>query len=433
MGAYEARRAERKRANLDQHPSAVFEKSLWHAQVCSCKVKGSTFLFDLDVRTPDGLHAFSVSRTLEEFQRAHDELKDSLTGHDLRDFPDAGGLSGLPPASMKARAPDFCAKLQGWLDEVMDASLLPKPASLQNLLGLPSSLNLWAAPGTPSLTMLVECHQPLLLEIASYVAGDACDLANFACRASRGLSQQLDFAGDSLWGLAFAARWPAFHECLSFQRERAWKESYHSTLRGKRHYLLEVFDREKKLGFAMAAMSARITYDRVLDSFVARYISASEVLPEVISACESHRIRFCPPSARAQLQPGPMAEAGPVAMLEDQPLGLSYPYRVLEGHGDLVVGQGVELQWKMQYGSPFGWWYGCLERLQTDPDGRMATATLIFRHFPSTSRWYRLQVRLGDARMQPCAFGGFTGGLRPASAAESKHWMRFFPSDPVIF
>ena len=42
---------------------------------------------------------------------------------------------------------------------------------------------------------------------------------------------------------------------------------------------------------------------------------------------------------------------------------------VLEGIPELKVGQGVELQWKMQQGSPFGWWFGTVESLERDAGG----------------------------------------------------------------
>jgi len=434
MGAYATRPQpdqsgfSRKRASL----KAGADLRPWRARVCSCDVRGSTFHFDLEVKRPDGEYAFSVSRTLEEFQSAHIELKDSLKDHDLKDFPDISILLELPSTSMKPWMLESCVQLQRWLDEVLDASLLPTCPPLQNLFGLPNSSNLWAAPGTPSLTMLVECHQPLLLEIASYVSDSATDVVNFTNLTSQLLSRQIAFAGNSLWGSVFAARWPAFHECLAFQPDQDWKDNYRCTLSGKREYVLEVFDREKKLGFAMAAMAARITYDKAMSGFVARYLSASEVLPEVIPALEGHRLRFCPPSVRALLQPGISVEAN-CAVEADQGRPLRYPYRVLEGHHELVVGQGVELQWKMQFGSPFGWWYGHLEQLHRDPDGKLASATITFRHFPSTSRWYRLEVRFGDSDMRPCSFGGYTGGIRAASPGEHKHWMRYFPKEPVVF
>mmetsp|Transcript_58947 Transcript_58947/g.127959 ORF Transcript_58947/g.127959 Transcript_58947/m.127959 type:complete len:440 (+) Transcript_58947:87-1406(+) len=403
-----------------------FESAPWRVCVRSSAARAPGD-FEVEVRRADGAYAFGVRRTLAEFRQAHEELKDFMraAGRWTDSLPDIGEASESAPASAE--------ELQLWLDKALGSELLPGCPSLQNLLGLPNRLNLWAAPGTPSLTMLVECHQPLLLEIASYVSGSATDLVQFAHLTSRLFSRQLSFARETLWESAFAARWPSsFHECLSFGSAGRWEESYRTTLGGKREYIMEVFDREKKKGFAMAAMAARITYDKAKDSFVARYISASEVKPEAIPAREGRRLRFCPPSARPQLQPRVVVEEDPEAQLKcgRKPC---YPYRVLEGLTDLVVGQGVELQWKMQKGSPFGWWFGHLEQLLPDADGKQATATITFRHFPSSSRWHRLAVRFGDNELRECSFGGYTGGIRAASPGESERWMSFFPRDPVVF
>jgi len=46
--------------------------------------------------------------------------------------------------------------------------------------------------------------------------------------------------------------------------------------------------------------------------------------------------------------------------------------QVLEGVPDLKIGQGLELQWKMQQGSPFGWWFGTVESVERDAGGARA-------------------------------------------------------------
>jgi len=222
---------------------------------------------------------------------------------------------------------------------------------------------------------------------------------------------------------------------------------YKDTLMGRCECTLEVFDREKKLGFAMAAMPARVQYEARVRGYVARYLSATEVQPETIPYHEGYRLRFCPSSARQRLQPGHRGAAGSdsrmgvgIGSVPKSPVGPGgaamtppYPYRVFEGIEGLQVGQGVELQWRMQFGSPFGWWYGQLEELHKDPSGKWANATITFRHFPASSRWYKLDVRFGDSELRPCSFGGFTGGIRGVSEEERALWMRFFPKEPVIF
>lgn len=328
---------------------------------------------------------------------------------------------------MGAQAGRFCKTSATWGNEALEAIGTRQAAQ--------------AAPQLPDLPLLVECLPPLFFEIAGYAAEKPQDLANL-CMSARGVTLQLELVVDSLWGSLFERRWPAFHESLRYSGARDWKSLYHDTMSGRCEVTLEVFDREKKLGFAMAAMAARIQYEARLDSYIARYLSASEILPETILATEEHRLRFCPESARNRLRPGyPLASStigdarveSNTEHAKAAACSPSYPYRVLEGFQDLEVGKGVELQWKMQYGSPFGWWFGHLEALHRDPDGKRATATITFRHFPSTSRWYRLEVRFGDSEMHPCSFGGYTGGIRASTEAESKHWMRFFPKELVVF
>merc|ERR1712187_985193 len=191
------------------------------------------------------------------------------------------------------------------------------------------------------------------------------------------------------------------------------------------------FDREKKLGFAMAATPGKVHYDKKLDSYIANYISASEVLPESIPSIEKHRLRFCPPSVRRALLQDSVVT--PSAGTSAEEYCTQYPYKVLEGiNDDLQVGKAVELQWKMQLGSPFGWWYGWLEALRFESKQR-AVATITFRHFHPDSHLYKLDVTFGDSKLQPCDLGGYTGGLRPVrDAQEVCRWMLFFPEELLV-
>ena len=107
--------------------------------------------------------------------------------------------------------------------------------------------------------------------------------------------------------------------------------------------------------------------------------------------------------------------------------------KVLHDVPDLKVGQGLELQWKMQQGSPFGWWFGIVESVVRDPNSTKAIVTMTFDHFPATSRWRRLQITVGDGATRPCAIGGWHGGVRAVSPSEKKEWAKFFPKEPVIF
>jgi len=295
--------------------------------------------------------------------------------------------------------------------------------------------------GSQPLQVVAECYQPVLLIIAKYAAESPQVLARL-CSSSPSFQQRdLELNGNIIWGQLFRQRWPAFYECLHHHGAGDWRRLYRETLIGHLECTLEVFDREKKRGFAMSAMPARIMYDSKRGKYVARYLSASKVLPEGIPLEEEHRLRFCPASARDRLLPNGVLEGSASLdraeatqeQLKPPENREEYPYRVLRDRRDLVPGQGVELQWKMQRGSPFGWWYGQLESVRHDEATGLSTARITFRHFPPTSRWYQLDVCFGDATKHPCDFGGFTGGIRAVSEIEQKRWASFFPKELLHF
>lgn len=302
---------------------------------------------------------------------------------------------------------------------------------------------------------IAECLPPLLSVIGGLLSKDPQDVVSLFYMTSRCLTRQSSFAMNTLWQEMYAARWVAFFEALRFQqRGENWLELYRDTLLGHCEFIVEVFDRQKKEGFAMSAMPARTHYDSDEDGYIAWYISASEVPPELIPSSDGHRLRFCPASVRDPLwqsESPPAVGELPCERLWDSFKGRSrgwgcmrrrtssadstnlgaYPYLVLEGTQGLKIGGAVELQWKMQEQSPFGWWYGQLEQLQHHVDGKLATATLVFPHFHTTSQWYRLAVRFGDNEVRDCALGGKSGGLRPVRDREKAQWMRHFPARPI--
>jgi len=291
-------------------------------------------------------------------------------------------------------------------------------------------------PERPNLMTIVQCCQPLLHEITAYLASSPRSFTRFGGWVSSSLAIASNFKSHPCWSTMYATRWPAFYECLSYHGAADWQTLYYETFIGCLECILEVFDREKKVGFVMSAMNARIQYDMEVDGYMVQYLSACEVTPEIITSEEEHRLRFCPASVRSQLMPEyNLSKSGNDDIGERgcRKQHVSYPYRVLEGIQGLTVGKGVELQWKMQQRSPFGWWYGQLESLLPDPDGVRATAVITFNHFPSTSRWYRLMVRFGGAEMRECLFGGYTGGIRAVSEEEIQNWMRFVPKRKLDF
>merc|ERR1719443_2248402 len=264
--------------------------------------------------------------------------------------------------------------------------------------------------GAPSLAGTVLFCPALLEEVLGFVETPG-ELLGLCGTAAATLNAETGFAGHPKWEEMYQARWRAFHEALRYQGETNWREKFRLTQGGSQTCLLEVFHREKKHGFMLSVMPALCRWDG--GGYLAKYLSASEVPPERIPASEEFRLRFCPAAVREQLEPARLD----IRQLRGRggPLPDAYPYRVLEDAGaeaevPLRPGCAVELQWKMQPGSPFGWWFGVLEDCER-LEGR-TRARLTFRHFPVHSRWYSLTVEVGGTEPRACDIGGYNGGLR---------------------
>jgi len=282
------------------------------------------------------------------------------------------------------------------------------------------------------LVMIADRSLPFLLQIISFLS-TPCELARLCYSTSHSVCSHTEAVAQQQWKVLLAAKWPSIYEHLCCHSDQSWKRLYLDVATGVLNCTLEVHDREKKIGFAMSRLPARIHWEKATTSYIARYLSASEVPPEKIPVSEQHRLSFCPAAVRGEFglstKQGLDQESDHECLSKDS----QYPYRVLEGVADFRVGQGIELQWKMQHGSPFGWWYGTLEQLDHNSDGVTAVAKITFRHFPAHSHWHQLQIRFGDGATRPCAMGGWSGGVRPLSACEELRWMEFFPKRKVVF
>lgn len=225
------------------------------------------------------------------------------------------------------------------------------------------------------------------------------------------------FQNHPQWEVIFRSRWPAMHSAHKHAHERAWKRTFTETSTGMRSCLLEVLDRELKPGFAMSAHPAICYWDQGRNSYAAKYLSVSDVPEEYIPLKEGlRRLRFCPATARAGMTCPYSGGIDPFRVL---PMGeLTFD----ELQTTFPQGQGIELQWKMRAGGPFGWWYAEVEGVEARGNG--FHAMLLFRHFPASSPWYRLLVPLCLTNPEPCAIGGFCGGLRRCTAEEQATWQK---------
>lgn len=174
----------------------------------------------------------------------------------------------------------------------------------------------------------------------------------------------------------------------------------------------------------MSAAPAQVRYNHEMRSYVAQFIGNCKPVLEMIPKRQEHRLRAFPQNIKSRMRPA-------ISGLEDddhtnKPNEHSLPYCVLVGTCGLSIGCSVELQWKTWRRSPFIWWYGVLENLRHQ-DGATAVATILFPHFPETSRFYRQHVQIGDGVVRPGAFGGFTGGIRRLSQTEVNMCLQFLP------
>ncbi|CAK9078009.1 unnamed protein product [Durusdinium trenchii] len=305
-------------------------------------------------------------------------------------------------------------------------------------------------------------HAVLGLPIMGNILGfleEPADVARLCYFTSRCLRQSSAPLCGPQWEQMYIDRWPALYQAQKYlsglsHLDVDWKSMYRHTLAGQFEALLEVYDREKKLGFAMSCMLAKVTWDAQINCYIASYVSASQaktmgslfmscqVVPERIPYHEGYRLRFCPPSARELLKP----ELVPPQASELPP-----------GTGPTQRTRRVAQGWCMNLGSRSGegmtkyayrasrlvetlLWFTLLERvrggwqaLERDAGGSRARVTMIFDHFPSTSRWRRLQIVVGDGVVRQCAIGGWHGGVRAVTEAEKREWAKFFPKEPVIF
>lgn len=339
---------------------------------------------------------------------------------------DCSDLSGRSPSASStpgSRAGEVRASCREWNRQLRPVALTSPSQTLKVF----QSFSVSSTVVDLSWNNIAGC-EPLLFEVASFLLQEPEDFSrvmlNTAC------AWQLRPFLEILWRGMYQQRWPSFYECLACHQAKAWCAIYWQTLRGQIDFPLEIYEREKKLGFSMSVMPARVYYDQHQCAYVATYVSASNVRPESIPISEEHRLRFCPGSAAQRLEIEPLwseSSSGSPSPQVPRMLRNRYPYQVLEGLQGLEVGQPAELQWKMQLASPFGWWHCHLEALRPDETGTPAWAKVIFKHFSPRSRWYRLHVHVGQRVVKRCDFGGFTGGLRRVNEMEEKQWMQFFP------
>lgn len=199
---------------------------------------------------------------------------------------DCSDLSGRSPSASStpgSRAGEVRASCREWNRQLRPVALTSPSQTLKVFQSFPVSSTVVDL----SWNNIAGC-EPLLFEVASFLLQEPEDFSrvmlNTAC------AWQLRPFLEILWRGMYQQRWPSFYECLACHQAKAWCAMYWQTLRGQIDFPLEIFEREKKLGFSMSVMPARVYYDQHQCAYVATYVSASNVRPESIPISEEHRL-----------------------------------------------------------------------------------------------------------------------------------------------
>lgn len=391
----------------------------------SCSV-GRAGEFDIQLFGVAGLSSWRGTRSQAEIEALRRDLRSECGwGMYLPFLPFQGDSNPMPSVFSSLRLHQLGSELKAWFEEVIAMPGLATSNSLHSFVGPIARSSCGYSHTQAEEPSLLAIDTPIINEIMNFM-DQPKDIVHACTMSSKSADEASRAIRARHWERLYCNRWPAFYEaqkyCAADHGDKVdWQKAYCDTYSGLFECVLEVYEREKKKGFVMSCMSAKVVYHNRSQSFTANYVSASYVNPENVPLSESRRLRFCPFSARAQLRPQLLPEGKTV-----------YSHRVFLGTEGLKVGAGVELQWKMQKGSPFGWWFGTAESVEPLNDDS-ARVTMIFKHFPAASRWYRVTVTVGDGMTRDCPIGGYHGGMRVCSEAEQRDWMQFFPKEPVIF
>ncbi|CEM09168.1 unnamed protein product [Vitrella brassicaformis CCMP3155] len=188
-----------------------------------------------------------------------------------------------------------------------------------------------------------------------------------------------------------------------------WKRRTREMVKGNISFDVEVFERERKPGFAMSCMPASVRWSAPCRKYRVSYVSVDNVAEFV----DESRLRLVSPEVRRH-RPTPHDYF--------RPPGIADTLR------NLKKGTPVEIQWKMRRDSPFGWWFGEVLSVKTNTT---TVVTVAFKHFPANSRWYTIELRPGaDEPTRNGISGGWVGGMRVVSAEERARWYTYMPSTP---
>ncbi|URD87014.1 F-box protein [Musa troglodytarum] len=192
--------------------------------------------------------------------------------------------------------------------------------------------------------------------------------------------------------------------------------SWYSALESGRRWLpAQIFNRENaNVGFVLSCYDAELRYDRLSDTFYARYYphGSKAVLEE--EGVSWNRVRV------------PPVDISP------------HEIHASECLSELSPGDQIEVQWRRSQKFPFGWWYGVIGHLDSCDGGEQHclcnlsdTIILQFKQYPPGSRWRRATVsRKNHEEGTGNETTGFYGGIRKLQCKdEICMWLRHWPEE----
>ncbi|XP_024377546.1 F-box protein At2g26850 isoform X1 [Physcomitrium patens] len=179
----------------------------------------------------------------------------------------------------------------------------------------------------------------------------------------------------------------------------------------------QVYNREQNghVGFMLSCYDAELNYDRITDSFKARYPPHGPRTIVIEEGVRWERLRAPPLDTPAH----DLHQSD--CLIELQP------------------GDHVEVQWRRNKEFPYGWWYGVVGHSEAcDGNSRhcrchsIETVWLEFSQYTLGSRWRRAAINRKSHREEGNEAEGFYGGIRKLRTKEEINiWKRLWPTETL--
>ncbi|CAM6095830.1 unnamed protein product [Calypogeia fissa] len=229
-----------------------------------------------------------------------------------------------------------------------------------------------------------------------------------------------------LWGWPLSCLWP--FSWFSLQENTNSKPStcglppdslmawYWALESGSFWFPAQIYNRENgHVGFMLSCYDAEVSYDRITDSFRARY----------------------PPHGPRTIV---VEEGVPWSRLRAPPMDTSaHDLHLSDCLEELRPGDHVEVQWRRNKEFPYGWWYGVVGHVQgCSRDIRRCrcfgedTVLLEFNQYTVGSRWRQAVLDRKSHREEGNEAEGFYGGVRKLrKKAEISIWEKLWPAQAL--